>query len=379
MDNDEKKEKKETLDEETPEKQAKKSKESPQEKTTKKETAKKVDSGKEKKAVKEPSKKAKAETEKEKKSAGGKSDFLKPQLLLAVIAVLAVAVVVLGVLLATQSPASKQVTVDSDVVPPVVATVNGDEITSEQLFDAMYAQGGQDALNGLVTRKLIIQKADQSGLVVSDEEIDQEVQSIIDESFQGSEDDFRNALDFYGISYEAFRDDAYLNLLVRKIAMEDVDLSDEALEEFFADNASLFEQREEVEARHILVDSREEAEEVITLLEEGGDFAALAAEYSLDTSNKDSGGYLGFFGREMMILEFEEVAFDLDVGEISAPVETDFGFHIIEVLDRKEEVSVVFEDVQQEVADTLLDMKIPEVINELVQQLYEESEIEYFI
>jgi foldase protein PrsA len=216
-------------------------------------------------------------------------------------------------------------------------------------------------------------------LVVSDEEIDQEVQSIINESFQGSEDDFRNALDFYGISYEAFRDDAYLNLLVRKIAMEDVDLSDEALEEFFADNASLFEQREEVEARHILVDSREEAEEVITLLEEGGDFAALAAEYSLDTSNKDSGGYLGFFGREMMILEFEEVAFDLDVGEISAPVETDFGFHIIEVLDRQEEVSVVFEDVQQEVADTLLDMKIPEVINELVQQLYEESEIEYFI
>lgn len=375
MDKDEKKEKKDNMSEELSEKQSKKSKEVPQEKTVKKEAAKNAEGEKRKKTVKEPVKKIKTEIEREKKSAGGKSELLKPQLLLAVIAVLAIAVVVLGVLLALQPPEA----VDSDGIPTIVATVNGDEITGEQLFDAMYAQDGQEALSGLVTRKLIMQKADQSGLVVSDEEVGQEVQSIINENFQGSEEDFRNALDFYGISFEAFLDDAYLNLLVRKIAMEEVDLSEEALEEFFTENTALFEQREEVEARHILVDSREEAEEVIALLDEGGDFEVLAAEYSLDTSNKDSGGYLGFFGREMMIPEFEEVAFSLAVGETSEPVQTDFGFHVIEVLDRQEDVSVVFEDVREEVADTLLEMKIPEVINELVQQLYDESEIEYLI
>lgn len=90
--------------------------------------------------------------------------------------------------------------------------------------------------------------------------------------------------------------------------------------------------KEHIQARHILVEDEEQANQVLALLSEGSQWEDLALEFSTDVSNKDRGGDLGWFPRGLMVPEFEEAAFAGEVGEILGPIETDFGFHLIEIL-----------------------------------------------
>ena len=90
-----------------------------------------------------------------------------------------------------------------------------------------------------------------------------------------------------------------------------------------------------VRASHILVQTEEEANDILKKLDEGSDFAELAQEYSLCPSKRD-GGDLRYFGKGMMVKPFEDAAFDLEVGQVSAPVQTQFGWHLIKLTDKKE-------------------------------------------
>ncbi len=291
----------------------------------------------------------------------------QPQLLWGTIAVLLVAVVILGIVALQQEPAKGR----------VVALVNGDPITEKELFDAMFAQGGGEILDQLITRQLIVQEVNRLGVAVSEEDVDQEMEDIIEENFMGSEEDFLMVLEQYGIDLEAFRDDIRLNLQAYNIAMEQIDLTEEDGRNYFEDHRHLYDHPEEVEARHILVETEAEALEVVGLLEEGRDFADLAGEYSIDMSNKDDGGHLGFFARGRMVAEFEEAAFSLEIGQISDPIATEFGFHIIEVLNRREEEKADYEDVKDQVMEAMTEEQVTKVLNSLIPSLYEEAEIEY--
>ncbi len=296
--------------------------------------------------------------------------FLKPQLLLGIIGALLVIILLMGISLAQQPEEQEEL---------LAAMVNGHPIAKQDLFDAMYEQGGKETIEQLITVQLITQKAESVGVVVSDEEVDAEIDTIVDENFQGSIDEFKEVLAVYGISLESFRNDTRLNLLARKLAKSEIEYTDEDVRQFFDDKRFLFEQEEEVNARHILVDTEEEAEEVLALLSDGADFAELASEYSTDTSNNQAGGNLGFFGRGVMVSEFEEKAFSMEIGDISEPVATDFGYHIIEVLGRTEGVEADFEAIKDEVIEAMLEDLIPMFIHELLEELREQAEVEYLL
>lgn len=136
--------------------------------------------------------------------------------------------------------------------------------------------------------------------------------------YQTTVDQFKS----YGISEEVLRD-VYRNNLLRTKLLEAISADQPATEE-------------QVWARHILVDSEAEAKAVYELLQNGSDFARLAREFSNDTGSGAVGGDLGWFGKGAMVPEFEEAAFSLKIGEISESVQSQFGYHIIQVLGRQE-------------------------------------------
>lgn len=260
---------------------------------------------------------------------------------------------------------------------PAVAVVNGEKIKRNDLYEAMYMQGGKDILDYIITGRLIIQEGKKSGISISEEEIDAEMQMIIDQHFMGSEDQFTSYMESQGIQMDFIRNETRINLLAEKIATADLEIEDKEAREYFAENQKLFDIPEEVRARHILVETEDEALEIISRLEKGEDFAELAKENSQDPGSKDQGGDLGFFTRGKMVKEFEEVAFDLEDGERSTPVKTFNGYHVIERLEHKEGREVTYEEVADEVKEQLMDGKIKGLVQELIVRLKEEAAIDY--
>jgi foldase protein PrsA len=139
-----------------------------------------------------------------------------------------------------------------------------------------------------------------------------------------------------------------------------VTLSDEDLEAYWLENRANYDTEEEIHASHILVPTEQSASEVLADLEDGADFATLAKERSTDTGSAQKGGDLGWFGRGQMVGEFEEAAFALGVGERSGIVESEYGFHIILLVDRKAAVRHEFAEVRDQVRSDLEKEQITE-------------------
>ena len=130
---------------------------------------------------------------------------------------------------------------------------------------------------------------------------------------------------------------------------------------------------EQVQARHILVADYATALKVDELLKNGGDFAKLAAEYSTDTSNKDQAGDLGWFPRGQMIKEFEDTAFALKVNEISQPITTSFGVHIIQVLGHEQNREIETGMLQQQQGNALNEWLQKERLTAKVERYYSDA------
>jgi peptidyl-prolyl cis-trans isomerase C len=128
-----------------------------------------------------------------------------------------------------------------------------------------------------------------------------------------------------------------------------------------------------VRARHIIVETEEEAADIIAQLDAGGDFEELAREHSRDGAAQQ-GGDLGYFARGQMVPEFEQVVFDMEVDSYTdEPVETQFGWHVIQLVDRREQSPPAFEEVREQ----LRNLVMRESYFEQIQELRENADIEF--
>ncbi|MEZ7891068.1 MAG: peptidylprolyl isomerase [Candidatus Wallbacteria bacterium] len=176
------------------------------------------------------------------------------------------------------------------------------------------------------------------------------------------------AVEFYNRNKDKFKSRASVNikniLIETKNAakMEAMKPSEDELKSFYNETA-------EVRASHILVASDTLAAELKKKLNEGAKFEDLAREHSTDPGSKANGGDLNFFGRGMMVKEFEETAFKLKINEISEPVKSQFGYHIIKVTDQRKAYAKPYEDVTGEVRAAYIEKKLEENAKKLAEQI----------
>ncbi len=118
---------------------------------------------------------------------------------------------------------------------------------------------------------------------------------------------------------------------------------------------------EELRARHILVDSEEKAKEIYEKIAHGADFTQMAKQFSKDPGSKDDGGDLGYFSRGRMVPQFEEAAFKLQKGEVSLPVQSQFGWHLIKVEDKRQRGAPAFDKIKDRIVATLVHRRAQEI------------------
>ena len=253
-----------------------------------------------------------------------------------------------------------------------VATVDGEKITKEALYDEMESQYGASILDSLITNKLVELEAKKEGVQVTDAELEAELDAFI-ESY-GGEDTFNSALEYNGMTLDVFKKDMKNSMLIEELLAPQVEITDEDMQTYFDENKEEFNQQEQVRASHILVEDEATAQEVLEKINAGEDFAELAKEYSTDGS-AENGGDLGFFGKGDMVAEFEEAAWALEKDEVSDIVKSEFGYHIIKKTDYQAAEEAKFEDHKDEIKDALFYEEVNSLYPTFIEELKEKYEI----
>ncbi|HHT9145122.1 MAG: peptidylprolyl isomerase [Candidatus Brocadiaceae bacterium] len=278
----------------------------------------------------------------------------------------------------------------------VLATVNGENVSQEDVNQMLNRFGKQvpeeqmpavtkQILDGLITQKLIMQFIRDSKIEVSQAEIEKELNKVREDiktnpSLEGKT--LEQVLETHGSSIDTMKSDIIISLSLEKNLGKDID--DKKTKAYFDENKAAYDNTER-RASHILVDTRqmktdaelaqalEKIKKIKTEVDSGKDFAEVAKQYS-DCPSKDKGGDLNFFKRKGQMVEpFAAAAFALKVGQVSDPVKTPFGYHIIKVTEIKKGNDVKFDDVKQVIKQNLMEEKA----QVLIKQLLEKAKIEY--
>ena len=263
------------------------------------------------------------------------------------------------------------------------AIVNGEIITMQDLdarFELFKFLVGFESiskeilLEQMINEKLLLQEAAKQNIVVDEEEPEKLVNDFIERSFM-TKNNLEKLLNANGLSLsdleQYYEEQLIITGFIEQTLFFDVEVTDEEVKDFYDANEELFiADKGEIRARHILVETEEEAEDVLKILEEGKDFAELAKEISICPS-ASQGGELGFFSRGQMVSEFEDAAFALSVNEMSEPVNTEFGWHII----KREPNKIYLSEAEELIKEKLLLEKQKEQIMIYLDGLREKADI----
>lgn len=285
-----------------------------------------------------------------------------------------------------------------------VASVNGENITSVEVDNFLKRdpsikqalekdpnpaekekQIRDQIVSFLIDRKLMIQAANKSS-PITDTEADEGVKSYL--AMYGGEENLKKVLANAGVPFEEFkagiREDMAVKKFLKTEVSDKIEVSKEELVNEFTAHKAQYGEPEQVRARHILISvkpgtteaaAKEKIKEVQASITSGKESFEDAAKRISDCPSKEQGGDLGFFVKEQMVPEFSETAFSTAVGKVSEPVQTQFGFHLIKVEEKKSAQPPELERVKDKVEARVKQGKEETLVQQLLQKLRAEAEI----
>jgi parvulin-like peptidyl-prolyl isomerase len=282
---------------------------------------------------------------------------------------------------------------DTDEVPTdAVAVVDGSEISRTSLDEllarakksytaqqrefpkagtAAYQQLQTQAVAFLVQREEYAREADKLGVEVTEAQITKKIGEVKKQYFGGDQKKFEEGLAAQGYTEDSLRADIRAQLLTEGIyakVTKAVTVSDADVKKYYDDNMDRYKVAESRSVRHILVKTKSEADRIHAQLADGADFAALAKQSSIDPGSKDQGGKLTV-SRGQTVKPFDTAAFALKTNELSQPIKTQYGFHLIQPLADVKPASVTpFDQVKAQIRTQLTSERKNTAVNEWVSE-----------
>jgi len=273
---------------------------------------------------------------------------------------------------------------------PVLIRVDGRSVTLEQfkkgfaktlpadekLTEEERGDLERSYLVQVIDRELALAQADQLGLSVAPQEVEA---ALLEHRRDYPDSAFEQMLKERGITLEDWRMELEKGLLMEKVVRQavydQVHVEEPEIEAYYQEHRNEFDRPAQVRARQIVLGSREEGERVLGRLRQGEPFAEVARECSL-SPDAEQGGDLGFFSRGEMPPEFDAVVFTLPVGRLSDLVQSEYGFHLFLVEERREAMRLTLTAVHDEIRDTLLAEKEEQAYQQWLQSLRAKASID---
>ena len=256
-----------------------------------------------------------------------------------------------------------------------IVTVNGEKITKGQLDNRLEGQAGKPTLQQMADTALVLQYGKSQNITVTDTELTDAVNTLMARFPAGQ---FDTILKNQGLTMDDVRNIERVQIIIKKAVDKQVNISDAQVSDFYNKNRQLYSTPEQVRARHILVKTKVEADSIEAQLRSGANFATLAQKFSIDPGSKTQGGELSWFGPTQMVKPFADVAFSLPVGQISQPVQTAFGWHIIQVEEKRPAHTATLAEAAPKVRQMLLQQAEGAQSGPFMESLQHKANIQVF-